>query len=179
MESFTGQERQIRCWRWRCFAGSACRRVEPGRSFAARWAIPAAARLARMVWVGSGWDHTCDGKGCVCRRKMACGRRGLRAARRRRICGVCGRAQRHVDAGSQRFTLVEAAALPEAFGAAYLFLFEEARMRAGDTVLMQAGASGLASVVIPMAKAFGARVITTVLSGEIASPSRTSRPIAW
>lgn len=65
-------------------------------------------------------------------------------------------------------SMVEAAALPEAFGAAYLFLFEEAKMRAGDTVLMQAGASGLASVVIPMAKAFGARVITTVLSEEIA-----------
>ena len=35
-------------------------------------------------------------------------------------------------------------------------------MKAGDTVLMQAGASGLASVLIPMARAFGARVITTV-----------------
>ena len=34
---------------------------------------------------------------------------------------------------------------------------------------MNAGASGLASVIIPMAKAFGARVITTVLSDEIAS----------
>lgn len=33
---------------------------------------------------------------------------------------------------------------------------------------MNAGASGLASVTIPMAKAFGARVITTVLSDEIA-----------
>lgn len=48
-------------------------------------------------------------------------------------------------------SMQEAAALPEAFGAAYLFLFYEARLRAGDTVLMQAGASGLASVVIPMA----------------------------
>ena len=41
-------------------------------------------------------------------------------------------------------------------------------MKEGDTLLMNAGASGLASVVIPMAKAFGARVITTVLSDEIA-----------
>ena len=62
----------------------------------------------------------------------------------------------------------EAAALPEAFGAAYLFLFYEARLRAGDTVLMQAGASGLASVVIPMARAFGARVLTTVLNEKVA-----------
>ena len=66
-------------------------------------------------------------------------------------------------------SMVEAAAMPEAFGAAYLFLFIEGGLKAGDTLLMQAGASGLASVVIPMAKAFGARVITTVLTDEIAS----------
>ncbi len=65
-------------------------------------------------------------------------------------------------------SMIEAAALPEAFGAAYLFLFIEGKLKAGDTLLMQAGASGLASVVIPMAKAFGARVITTVLTDEIA-----------
>ena len=65
-------------------------------------------------------------------------------------------------------SMVEAAAIPEAFGAAYLFLFVEGGLKPGDTLLMQAGASGLASVVIPMAKAFGARVITTVLSDEFA-----------
>ena len=37
---------------------------------------------------------------------------------------------------------------------------------------MHAGASGLASVVIPMAKAFGIRVITSVLNGEIAGKIR-------
>lgn len=35
--------------------------------------------------------------------------------------------------------------------------------------MMNAGASGLASVIIPMAKAFGIRVITTVLTEEIAN----------
>lgn len=35
-------------------------------------------------------------------------------------------------------------------------------------LLMNAGASGLASVIIPMAKAFGVKVITTVLTEEIA-----------
>ena len=64
-------------------------------------------------------------------------------------------------------SMVEAAALPEVYGAAYLFLFLEGNLKAGDTVLMQAGASGLASVVIPMAKAFGARVITTVNRDEL------------
>ena len=65
-------------------------------------------------------------------------------------------------------SLVEAAAVPEAFATAYLNLFIEGGLKPGNTFLMHAGASGLASVVIPMAKAFGARVITSVLSGEIA-----------
>ena len=59
-------------------------------------------------------------------------------------------------------TLAEAAAMPEAYCTAYLNLFGEGNAKAGDTLLMHAGASGLASVVIPMAKAFGLRVITSV-----------------
>ena len=65
-------------------------------------------------------------------------------------------------------SLVEAAALPEAFATAYLNLFIEGGAKAGMTFLMHAGASGLASVVIPMAKAFGLRVITTVLNEKVA-----------
>ncbi len=66
-------------------------------------------------------------------------------------------------------SMVEAAALPEAFATAYLNLFIEGKIQKGNTLLMNAGASGLASVIIPMAKAFGIRVITTVLSDEIAA----------
>ncbi len=65
-------------------------------------------------------------------------------------------------------SMIEAAAIPEAFATAYLNLFIEGGIREGDTLLMHAGASGLASVIIPMAKAFGIRVITTVLTDEIA-----------
>lgn len=65
-------------------------------------------------------------------------------------------------------TLAEAAAMPEAYCTAYLNLFHEGHAKAGDTLLMQAGASGLASVVIPMAKAFGLRVITTVRGTDAA-----------
>ncbi len=65
-------------------------------------------------------------------------------------------------------TMAEAAAIPEAFATAYLNLCYEGKIQTGNTLLMNAGASGLASVVIPMAKSFGARVITTVLSDEIA-----------
>lgn len=66
-------------------------------------------------------------------------------------------------------SMVEAAAIPEAFATAYLNLFIEGKIQEGDTLLMNAGASGLASVIIPMAKAFGVRVITTVLTDEIAN----------
>ena len=65
-------------------------------------------------------------------------------------------------------SMAEAAAMPEVYAAAYLFLFIEGGLKAGDTLLMQAGASGLASVLIPMAKSVGARVITTVLNDELA-----------
>ncbi|MBE6750811.1 MAG: hypothetical protein E7560_06585 [Ruminococcaceae bacterium] len=66
-------------------------------------------------------------------------------------------------------SMVEAAAIPETFATAYLNLFIEGNIKSGDTLLMNAGASGLASVIIPMAKAFGIRVITTVLTDEIAN----------
>ncbi|MBP3479708.1 MAG: NAD(P)H-quinone oxidoreductase, partial [Oscillospiraceae bacterium] len=66
-------------------------------------------------------------------------------------------------------SMVEAAAIPEAFATAYLNLFIEGGIKPGNTLLMNAGASGLASVIIPMAKAFGVRVITTVLTDEIAA----------
>lgn len=62
----------------------------------------------------------------------------------------------------------EASTLPEAYATSYLNLFWEGHLREGQTAFIPAGASGLASVAIPMAKAFGARVITSVLSDEIA-----------
>ena len=66
-------------------------------------------------------------------------------------------------------SMIEAAAIPEAFATAYLNLFIEGGIKEGNTLLMNAGASGLASVIIPMAKAFGIRVITTVRTDEIAA----------
>lgn len=66
-------------------------------------------------------------------------------------------------------SMAEAAAIPEAFATAYLNLFTEGNIKPGNTLLMNAGASGLASVVIPMAKAFDVRVITTVQTDERAA----------
>ena len=59
-------------------------------------------------------------------------------------------------------SMAEAAAIPEAFATAYLKLFVEGKAKAGETLLVSAGTSGLASVMIPMAKAYGLRVLTTV-----------------
>ena len=63
-------------------------------------------------------------------------------------------------------SMVEAAAIPEAFATAYLNLFIEGNIQKGDTLLLTGGNSGLASVIIPMAKAFGVRTITTVRTKE-------------
>ena len=59
-------------------------------------------------------------------------------------------------------SFVEAASLPEAYATSYLNLVFEGHLQAGQTVFVPAGASGLASAAIPMAKALGARVITSV-----------------
>ncbi|MBR3979124.1 MAG: NAD(P)H-quinone oxidoreductase [Oscillospiraceae bacterium] len=68
-----------------------------------------------------------------------------------------------IPAGS---SMIEAAAMPEAFATAYLNLFIEGKAQPGDTLLITGGNSGLASVTIRMAKAFGLRVITTVRGAE-------------
>lgn len=69
----------------------------------------------------------------------------------------------------QGLSLIEAAALPEAYATSYLNLVIEGHLKPGQTAFIPAGSSGLASVAIPMAKALGARVITSVLSDQIAN----------
>ncbi len=66
----------------------------------------------------------------------------------------------------KNLSFIEASAIPEVYMTAYLNLFYVGDAKPGETLLMNAGASGLASAVIPMAKAFGLRVITTVLGEE-------------
>ncbi len=72
----------------------------------------------------------------------------------------------------QNCSITEAAAMPEAFATAYLNLFYEGNAKRGDTLLITGGNSGLASVTIRMAKAFGLRVITTVRGEEKAEAIR-------
>lgn len=69
-------------------------------------------------------------------------------------------------------SMTEAAALPEAFATSCLNLCIEAGMKSGDTVFIQAGASGLGIAAIQLAKAFGAKVIATVGSDKKAEAVR-------
>lgn len=63
-------------------------------------------------------------------------------------------------------SMVEAAAIPEAFATSYLNICIEGAMQAGETVFIQAGASGLGMAAIQMVKQFGSKVVTTVGSDE-------------
>ncbi len=69
-------------------------------------------------------------------------------------------------------SMEEAASLPEAYATSYLNLFLEGHLEAGQTAFIPAGNSGLASAAIPLAKAFGARVITSVRSAGLAEKIR-------
>lgn len=62
----------------------------------------------------------------------------------------------------------EASAIPEVYATAYLNLFYVGEAKEGETLFMNAAASGLASAIIPMAKAFGMYVITTVRGQDVA-----------
>jgi len=60
----------------------------------------------------------------------------------------------------------EAACIPVAFGTAHDGLFEFGHLKAGETVLIQAGASGVGLAAIQMAKRIGARVLATASSDD-------------
>lgn len=60
-----------------------------------------------------------------------------------------------------QLTLEEAAALPETFFTVWFNVFERARLRAGETLLVHGGGSGIGTSAILLGKAFGARVIVT------------------
>ncbi|KPV52485.1 NADPH:quinone oxidoreductase [Kouleothrix aurantiaca] len=61
----------------------------------------------------------------------------------------------------EQFSFAEAAAIPEAFLTAYLNLFTLGRLQTGETALIHAGASGVGTAAIQLARAAGARVFAT------------------
>jgi NADPH:quinone reductase len=63
-------------------------------------------------------------------------------------------------------SMVEAAAIPETFFTVWPNVFERGGLKAGETLLVHGGSSGIGTVAIQLAKTFGARVITTAGSLE-------------
>ena len=63
-------------------------------------------------------------------------------------------------------SLTEAAALPETFFTVWVNVFQRGHLKAGETVLIHGGTSGIGTVATMLAKAFCAQVITTVGSEE-------------
>jgi alcohol dehydrogenase len=59
-------------------------------------------------------------------------------------------------------SLRDASCSPIAFGTVEHMLFDNAKLKPGETILVHAGGSGIGSVAIKMAKALGCTVITTV-----------------
>ncbi len=58
-------------------------------------------------------------------------------------------------------TLIEAAGLPETYFTVWTNVFERGQLKAGETLLVHGGSSGIGTTAIMLAKAFGARVIAT------------------
>jgi NADPH2:quinone reductase len=63
-------------------------------------------------------------------------------------------------------TMVEAAAIPETFFTVWTNLFDRGRCKAGDTVLIHGGTSGIGTTAIQLAAAWGARVFATAGSDD-------------
>ncbi|MDP3086480.1 MAG: NAD(P)H-quinone oxidoreductase [Rubrivivax sp.] len=63
-------------------------------------------------------------------------------------------------------SMIEAASLPETFFTVWQNVFSIARLRAGETLLVQGGSSGIGVAAIQLAKALGAKVIVTAGSDE-------------
>ncbi len=64
------------------------------------------------------------------------------------------------------YTMTEAAAVPETFFTVWHNVFERGRLKAGETLLLHGGSSGIGTTAIQLAKAFDATVIVTAGSAE-------------
>jgi NADPH:quinone reductase len=67
-------------------------------------------------------------------------------------------------------TAIEASAIPETFFTVWTNVFERGALKAGETLLVHGGTSGIGTTAIMLAKALGARVIAT--AGSAAKAAR-------
>lgn len=73
---------------------------------------------------------------------------------------------RHVLPVPEGLSLVEGAVIPEVYATAWLNLFQLARLKPGEKVLLHAGASGVGSAGIQLCKAFGSPCWVSVGSAD-------------
>jgi NADPH2:quinone reductase len=66
-------------------------------------------------------------------------------------------------------TAIEAAAIPETYFTVWTNVFDRGALKAGETLLVHGGTSGIGTTAIALAKAFGARVVATAGSDEKAA----------
>lgn len=128
--------------------------------------------------VGAGVDGLQTGQRVALYAGVTCGQcRRCRAGQDNLCEEIAGIMGFHVDGMAAQFVTINARqALPvpdgvsdvhaacatTTFGTVEHMLFENARLEAGETVLVQAGGSGIGTTAIKLAKAAGATVFTTV-----------------
>jgi NADPH2:quinone reductase len=84
----------------------------------------------------------------------------------------CTAHESHALAIPDGLSFAEAAAIPETFFTVWHNAFERGGLKSGETFLVHGGTSGIGTVAIQLAKAFGARVITTAGSAEKCEAAR-------
>jgi NADPH2:quinone reductase len=84
----------------------------------------------------------------------------------------CAAHESHAIAIPDNLSFAEASAVPETFFTVWHNVFERGRLKSGETLLVHGGTSGIGTTAIQLAKAFGARVITTAGSAEKCEAAR-------
>jgi NADPH2:quinone reductase len=84
----------------------------------------------------------------------------------------CAAHESHAIAIPDNLSFAEASAVPETFFTVWHNVFERGRLKSGETLLVHGGTSGIGTAAIQLAKAFGARVITTAGSAEKCEAAR-------
>ena len=74
--------------------------------------------------------------------------------------------ENHCLPAPENLSMVEAAAIPETYFTVWYNLFMRAGLKAGESVLVHGGSSGIGTTAIQLAKAWGASVITTAGSDK-------------
>lgn len=81
----------------------------------------------------------------------------------------CLAPESHAMPVPEAFSMAEAGATPETLMTVWHNVFERGGLKAGETLLVHGGSSGIGTMATQLAKAFGAKVIVTVGSAEKAA----------